>query len=315
MNNRTDLEDMQRRLISLEGQNRKLKQIGTAALILVGSILLMAQASPKDIPTKTVEANEFVLKDDSGQIRARLEMYREPTASPNYPKEPRLSFFDANGLRRVIVNGGSFMPGLSVNDDQGQSRISVTENDFADLGAILMLQDKDGRVQARLGADGMVTTGQLSAPRIEGREFILKDVDWNTRARLFMTEQSTATVAELFGNTTPPGANNTSVTFTAKPMLALYDERGQTRGMIDDDSITFIKSQASLAGGILSISDGQKNGVVISPYSVGLFDEQGFEASLGRRALITPRTGEKQMRSAASLVMFDNYKNVIWKAP
>jgi hypothetical protein len=54
---------------------------------------------------------------------------------------------------------------------------------------------------------------------------------------------------------------------------------------------------------------------VVSAYSVGLFDEQGYEATLGRRALATPRTGETQMRSAASLVMFDKKKNVIWKAP
>ncbi len=39
------------------------------------------------------------------------------------------------------------------------------------------------------------------------------------------------------------------------------------------------------------------------------------QATLGRSALVTPRTGETQMRSAASLVMFDKNKNVIWKAP
>jgi hypothetical protein len=104
------------------------------------------------------------------------------------------------------------------------------------------------------------------------------------------------------------------VTANPKPMLALYDEKGQATGMLDDDSITFTKSHVSLAGGVLSIGD-QTSGVVVSPYSVGLFDEQGFEATLGRSSLVTPRTGETQLTSAASLVMFDKNKNVIWKAP
>jgi hypothetical protein len=104
------------------------------------------------------------------------------------------------------------------------------------------------------------------------------------------------------------------VTLNPKAALALYDEKGDVGGVLDDGSLSFIKSHVSLGGGILSIGD-QNAGVVISPYSVGLFDEQGFETTLGRRALVTPRTGETQMRSAASLIMFDKNKNVIWKAP
>lgn len=84
--------------------------------------------------------------------------------------------------------------------------------------------------------------------------------------------------------------------------------------MLDDDSVSFLKSHVSLGSGLLTIGD-QAAGVVVSPYSVSLFDEQGFEVMLGRSALVTPRTGETQMRSAASLVMFDKNKNVIWKAP
>lgn len=97
-------------------------------------------------------------------------------------------------------------------------------------------------------------------------------------------------------------------------MLAFYDEKAEVSGMVDDDSIGFVKSHVSLAGGVLSLGD-QNAGIVVSPYSVGLFDEQGYQAMLGRSALVTPRTGETQMRSAASLVMFDKNKNVIWKAP
>ena len=83
--------------------------------------------------------------------------------------------------------------------------------------------------------------------------------------------------------------------------------------MLDDDSISFFKSHVSLSSGLLTMGD-ETSGLVLSRYSVGLFEE-GFETTLGRTALITPRTGESQMTSAASLVMFNKGKNVIWKAP
>jgi len=93
-------------------------------------------------------------------------------------------------------------------------------------------------------------------------------------------------------NMTLPGSTEpVPVTYQLKPMLALYDEKGEVRGMLDDDSLSFTRSHVSLGNGTLSIGD-QNAGVMISAYNVGLFDEQGFEAAL-----------------------FDKNKNVIWKAP
>src|SRR5713101_1699566 len=185
-------EELERRLLSVEKQNTRLKRIGAALLVLVTSLVVMGQAPPK----KTVEANEFILRDESGSIRARLFITAKSTTNMN-------------------------IPGIS----------------------------------------------------------------------------------------TPM-----PVTINPKATLALYDEKEQVSGVLDVDSLNFFKSHVSLGSGALSIGD-QNAGVVVSAYSVGLFDEQGYEATLGRRALATPRTGETQMRSAASLVMFDKNKNVIWKAP
>lgn len=188
----TRFEELESRLLSVEKQNRRLKQLGAALLILVTSLILMGQAPSK----KTVEANEFVLRDDSGNIRARL----------------------------------------------------------------------------------------------------------------FMTTMQTTNMA------IPGFAEPVPVTFKPRPTLALYDEKGEASGLLDDDEVLFFKSHVSLGKGTLTIGDGT-NGATISSYSMGLFDEQGFETTLGRRTLVTPRTGESHMTSAASLVMFDKNKNVIWKAP
>lgn len=192
-------------------------------------------------------------------------------------------------------------------DSQSQS--------FEDIRARLIRLEKQNRRIKQLGAAVLIipvillVMGQAPSKKtIEANEFILKDDSGNIRAKLFVTAKNTTNMA------IPGIAEPVQVTFNPKPMLALYDEKGQASGLLDDDSITFTKSHVSLAGGVLSIGD-QTAAVVVSAYSVGLFDEQGFEATLGRRALATPRTGETQMRSAASLVLFDRNKNVIWKAP
>ena len=70
------------RLEKLERQNRRLKQVGAVALILAAAVLLMGQAPA----TRTVEANEFVLKDASGNVRGRFSMtIRGPELKLLYP--------------------------------------------------------------------------------------------------------------------------------------------------------------------------------------------------------------------------------------
>ncbi len=48
---------------------------------------------------------------------------------------------------------------------------------------------------------------------------------------------------------------------------------------------------------------------------VRVSDDQGFSATMGAEELVTPHTGETHKTSAASLVLFDKNKNVLWKAP
>jgi hypothetical protein len=187
---------------------------------------------------------------------------------------------------------------------------------FEDLRNRMAELEKQNRRFKQLGAVVLATAavivvmGQAPGKKtVEANEFILKDDSGNIRARLFVTAKTTTNV------TIPSlGDRPVPVTYNPRPMLSLYDEKGQATGMLDDDSITFVKSHVLLGNGVLLMGD-QTAAVVVSPYNVGLSDEQGFQATLGRTSLVTPRTGEKQMTSAASLVMFDKNKNVIWKAP
>ncbi len=169
-------------------------------------------------------------------------------------------------------------------------------------------------VAALVGVTLLLVMGQAPAKKIvEANEFVLKDDGGNIRARLFITEKTTTNMP-LPGTTTP-----ISVTWNPKATLALYDNKGQTRALLDDGSITFENSGGKLNAqlghsAVLVAGDGD-SGVLMAPGFVGAFDERGFSADLGIVSLETPRTGETHKTTAASLVLFDKSKNVIWKAP
>lgn len=196
--NPAGIEDLQQRVVKLEQQNRRFKQLGTAALIVPALLFLLGQAPPK----KTVEANEFVLRDDGGSIRARL----------------------------------------------------------------------------------------------------------------FMTKETTTTAKELLGID-----NSTPVTIPPEATLAMYDNAGNTRVMLNGSDIAFENAQGHLGGqlgnGTLMLAGANDSFAVLSPYNLNLQDQDGFLATLGVTNIVTPRTGQTQKTSAASLILFDKNKNVIWKAP
>lgn len=49
--------------------------------------------------------------------------------------------------------------------------------------------------------------------------------------------------------------------------------------------------------------------------SLELEDNEGFSTILGRSDLVENRTGRKERTPAASLVLFDKDKKVLWSAP
>jgi hypothetical protein len=93
-------EDMRGRLLKLEKQNRRFKQLGIAALIVPTLLLVMGQAASK----KTVEANEFILKDGKGNVRVKLAMSDTAAGAA-----PEIVVFDEKGKTsmRVGLGGGN----------------------------------------------------------------------------------------------------------------------------------------------------------------------------------------------------------------
>jgi hypothetical protein len=154
-----ELREVVERLEKLERQNRWLKQAAPLVALAALCGLLMAQTPGH----RTVEANEFVLKDADGTARGRWSV---GAYGPGFvlldangknrvaldvldPAGAGLTLSDASGRQRThlvaTVNG----PGLHLTDANGKDRVLVTADDTED-SAGLFLYDKKGNQPVRL---------------------------------------------------------------------------------------------------------------------------------------------------------------------
>jgi hypothetical protein len=107
----SDLQALSARLDRLEIQARRWK-LASVVLALSSTSLILIAAKPADhvdsavIHARTVEAQDFVVKDEDGQIRARLTLNPQvkirkdmsgPELNMNVPMGPALQFYDSNG--------------------------------------------------------------------------------------------------------------------------------------------------------------------------------------------------------------------------
>lgn len=96
------LKELNGRLLKLEKQNRRFKQLGIAVMIVPTLLLIMGQAASK----KTIEANEFILKDSSGKVRATLSLNEEGGATKFIrPEWPSNSKYQLRRFKRFDVAG------------------------------------------------------------------------------------------------------------------------------------------------------------------------------------------------------------------
>jgi hypothetical protein len=81
-----DLEHslLEQRVLRLERENRALRLVGVMAFGVVGSVAVLGATGA---PPTTIEAQEFVLKDSGGNVRARLGLSSELQA-PLVPPSP-----------------------------------------------------------------------------------------------------------------------------------------------------------------------------------------------------------------------------------
>ena len=113
------LADLHERLAALEKQNRRFKQLGAALLVLTACLALTGQAPSK----KIIEANQFVLRDDSGKLRARLSVEEKASTAT-------FQLFEPNGTEKVLIDSGA---------SGGGTKITLS-------GAVIALSDNVGQL-------------------------------------------------------------------------------------------------------------------------------------------------------------------------
>jgi hypothetical protein len=131
---RTDLES---RFLRLEKQNRRLKQLVIAALIVPATLLVMGQSPSK----KSVDANEFLLKDDSGRVRVRIGM------DPKY-SYPEIALLDSKGQARVEVFTSDTNGGVELLNSKGKTRANFGASED---GSTLAFYDSGFKARVDVG--------------------------------------------------------------------------------------------------------------------------------------------------------------------
>ncbi len=128
------------RLERLEKKNRKMKQIGALALILIGAVLLVGQVSSK----RRVEANEFIVKDDSGRVRGELSASLGPKLD-----SPYLALMDASGRTRLMLTLYPDGPDIALLNGVASEGVKLSlyeDRVMLRFGTSVVLSDKDGKV-------------------------------------------------------------------------------------------------------------------------------------------------------------------------
>ncbi len=117
--NEPTMETLVRRLDRVERENQRLKRSGVVALAVIAAIVLMGQAAsklaPPGKPGKIVGAEQFIVHDARGGVRAELGTLPNGTV--------RLVLYDRGnpGETRVILSAGpEGSPVLSFSDKAGK---------------------------------------------------------------------------------------------------------------------------------------------------------------------------------------------------
>jgi hypothetical protein len=138
----------------LQRNNKHLRMMTGAMLLLCGALFTMAQTSTV---TDTVEAQQFLLRDSSGKLRGSMGVLSDGAVG--------LNLSDPNGRTRVTVDlASNGTPGVDLYDQDGKERATMALGDAGQPGVGLY------------GPDGHLRTSlDIPAAKIPGLAFYKDD--------------------------------------------------------------------------------------------------------------------------------------------
>jgi hypothetical protein len=162
---------------------------------------------------------------------------------------------------------------------------------------------------ATICASVLVVSGQTKmAKTVEATEFRLVDTNGKVRGRL-LTNDSGQTLLTLSDST---GQINSSIgTGTSGSSLSLGSADANGSVLLTSASNNWFPAlRMTGSGGKLELYLNGESGPKLA-----IEDSDGYSSVLGRSDLIQAKTGKKEQTPAASLVLFDKEKKVLWSAP
>jgi hypothetical protein len=187
------LESLQESVLKLQRENRLYKRLGAAGLAVLALLIVMGQVSAR----KTVEANEFVVKDSAGNVRVRIGVDPANDAAELWLQTAKgdegASLSDSglllkqNGVVRTVVESGD----LSLANSRGQANIKLSAADDAERnlfiegntgylsylpGHALEVSDSDG-YETSIGSSEIRGATTADARQTNAAAIVLTDPD------------------------------------------------------------------------------------------------------------------------------------------
>jgi hypothetical protein len=237
---------------------------------------------------RVVVASEFVLKDASGHMRARLWFGPKPGKSPS---TALLTFYDSNGdrdLASLTVDGTAHSANLNLG---GLTTGSPSMSLSADSKGSYATFQSAGKLQ------GIQLAAESQTARVS-----LSGMGDPSKAIVSMT--SSADGGELNVNDAQAGAS-VALSTKGKTSVTVRDREGRS-ALLANDHLSFGDPQNNFPVVLYAGKDG--------PF-FNLQDAQGFNVQLGVSRTITKTTGKRLTSSAASLRMFNDKGDLLWSAP
>ena len=305
------IETLVPRLERLERENRWLKWLGCALVITTIAAMLINAKRPELIlsPSRTVEAEKFVLKDSSGKVRAVLG-----------ESESKLSY---------LSNSGGSQYGLFLYNKDGKSVAELIES------ALNFVGEKEFAHFSPAGV--AVETFKQSVDFDE----VSKLAQAKKAGKL---DEGTKKMIEELGKKLGDTAGSFELAMNP-PTLRIVGPRNKgSRG----DSILIMANERFSAIDLITYREDGTGSITFNKFvgapkpdatpkerqeyfsrqrrvsldmsldgaSLNLYDNDGkLRAALGSTDLQTTRTGETHQRQPSSLVLFDKDGKVLWSAP
>ncbi|MCP4200939.1 MAG: hypothetical protein GY769_03295 [bacterium] len=155
----TDAE-LSNRLERLERENRWMRRVGFAVVVVAMAVALIGAAKPEEIP-EMIEARMFRVIDEKGSPRAQMDANGLRYADENGKTRAQMNAdgfvnVDENGKTRAQMNADGF-----VNvDENGKPRAAMTANG-------LSYADENGKTRAQMNADGFVYADETGKHRAQ----------------------------------------------------------------------------------------------------------------------------------------------------